>query len=220
MGRVLHNWSLEQKLELLRKAYRALPNGGAPIVYESLIDDERQTNTFGLLLSVAMLLVTHDGSGYTGAQCRSWMSQAGFRDSYINRSPDPTRWSSASNSVPHAARMRPTGAREPNPAAHAVARWFADISAADHVVSHPDPPPGAGQMPIGRCRAHITTRRTADDAVDARALFGVRSRMAVRRLANPVALSDGQGVFFVAASGQIRLAANSARRSLSLSRLL
>lgn len=83
MGHVLHNWSLEQKLELLGKAYRALPNGGALIVYESLIDDDRRANTFGLLLSVAMLLATHDGFGYTGAQCLSWMSDIGFRDSYV-----------------------------------------------------------------------------------------------------------------------------------------
>jgi Dimerisation domain len=74
---------LEQKLELLGKAYRALPDGRALIVYESLIDDDRRTNTFGLLLSVAMLLGTHDGLGYTGAQCRSWMSDIGFRDSYV-----------------------------------------------------------------------------------------------------------------------------------------
>jgi O-methyltransferase len=83
MGHVLHNWSLEQKLELLGKAYRALPDGGALIVYESLIDDDRRANTFGLLLSLAMLLVTHDGFGYTGAQCQSWMCDIGFRDSYV-----------------------------------------------------------------------------------------------------------------------------------------
>jgi hypothetical protein len=83
MGHVLHNWSLEQKLELLDKAYRALPDGGALIVYESLIDDDRRANTFGLLLSVAMLLVTQNGFGYTGAQCRALMSHLGFRDSYV-----------------------------------------------------------------------------------------------------------------------------------------
>ncbi len=83
MGHVLHNWGLDQKLELLTKAHRALPDGGALIVYESLIDDERRTNTFGLLMSVGMLLVTHAGFDYTGAQCRSWMSHVGFRDSYI-----------------------------------------------------------------------------------------------------------------------------------------
>ena len=39
-------------------------------------------------------------------------------------------------------------------------------------------------------------------------VFGVRGSVAVRRLANPVTLCDGHGVFFVAASGQIRMAAN------------
>jgi hypothetical protein len=83
MGHVLHNWSLDQKLELLDKAHQALPDGGALIVYDSIIDDDRRTNTFGLLMSVAMLLVTHNGFGYTGADCRSWMARTGFRDSYI-----------------------------------------------------------------------------------------------------------------------------------------
>ena len=85
MGHVLHNWSLDQQLDLLGKAYRTLPDGGALIVYESLIDDDRRTNTFGLLMSVAMLLVTRDGFDYTGAQCRSWLSDVGFRDSYVEQ---------------------------------------------------------------------------------------------------------------------------------------
>jgi O-methyltransferase domain len=83
MGHVLHNWSLDQKVELLDKAYCALPDGGALIVYDSIIDDDRRTNTFGPLMSVAMLLVTHDGFDYTAAGCRLWMASAGFRDSYI-----------------------------------------------------------------------------------------------------------------------------------------
>lgn len=32
------------------KAYEALPVGGALIVYEAIIDDERRQNTFGLLM--------------------------------------------------------------------------------------------------------------------------------------------------------------------------
>jgi hypothetical protein len=84
MGHVLPNWSLQQKLDLLGKAHSALPDGGALFVYESLIDDDRRTNTFGLLMSLAMLLVTHDGFDYTAAaQCRSWMSDVGFRSTYV-----------------------------------------------------------------------------------------------------------------------------------------
>ena len=34
-------------------------------------------------MSVGMLLVTHAGFDYTGTQCRAWMAQVGFRDSYV-----------------------------------------------------------------------------------------------------------------------------------------
>jgi hypothetical protein len=63
MGHVLHNRSLEQKLELLGKAHRTLPDGGALLVYESVIDDDRRANTFGFLLSVGIVLVTHGRFG-------------------------------------------------------------------------------------------------------------------------------------------------------------
>jgi hypothetical protein len=42
MGRILHNWDLRTKIMLLRKAYEAVPAGGALIVYERLIDDDRR----------------------------------------------------------------------------------------------------------------------------------------------------------------------------------
>ena len=82
LGHILHDWSLEEKLVLLRRAYHALPEGGALIVYESIIDDDRRANTFGLLMSVNMLIETQAGFDYTGADCRSWMADIGFRDSY------------------------------------------------------------------------------------------------------------------------------------------
>ena len=83
MGHLLHDWSLDEKLMLLRKAYEALPAGGALIVYESIIDDDRRANTFGLLMSLNMLIETQDGFDYTGADCQSWMSGVGFRETYI-----------------------------------------------------------------------------------------------------------------------------------------
>jgi len=82
MGHILHDWSLQEKLILIRKAYQALPDGGALIVYDAIIDDNRRANTFGLLMSVNMLIETPAGFDYTAADCRSWMAGAGFRDSY------------------------------------------------------------------------------------------------------------------------------------------
>jgi hypothetical protein len=83
MGHILHDWSLEEKLLLLRKAHQALPDGGALIVYDTIIDDARRTNTFGLLMSLNMLIETQEGFDYTAADCRSWMDDVGFRDSYL-----------------------------------------------------------------------------------------------------------------------------------------
>jgi hypothetical protein len=83
MGHILHDWDLEQKRLLLKKAYDALPEGGALIVYEALIDDERRENAFGLLMSLNMLIETEGGFDYTGADCQEWMAETGFRDSYV-----------------------------------------------------------------------------------------------------------------------------------------
>ena len=66
-----------------RKAYRALPPGGALIVYEALIDDDRRQNAFGLLMSLNMLIETTGGFDYTGADCRGWMREVGFTDSWV-----------------------------------------------------------------------------------------------------------------------------------------
>ncbi len=83
MGHILHDWNLEEKKMLIRKAYEALPAGGAYIVYEALIDDDRTKNAFGLLMSLNMLIETPGGFDYTGADCVSWMKEAGFRETRV-----------------------------------------------------------------------------------------------------------------------------------------
>ena len=83
MGHILHDWDLDEKRLLLQKAYEALPDGGALIVYDAIIDDERRRNAFGLLMSLNMLIETPGGFDYTGADCCAWMQETGFRDSYV-----------------------------------------------------------------------------------------------------------------------------------------
>ena len=80
MGRVLHNWDMATKRMLLTKAYQALPNGGALVVYERMIDDERRTHAMGLLSSQNMLIMTAGGFDYTSADCIGWMQEAGFHN--------------------------------------------------------------------------------------------------------------------------------------------
>jgi hypothetical protein len=78
MGHILHDWSLDEKRALIGKAHEALPEGGALIVYESIIDDDRSKNAFGLLMSLNMLIETEHGFDYTAADCMGWMRGAGF----------------------------------------------------------------------------------------------------------------------------------------------
>ncbi len=85
MGMILHDWNLEQKRALLKKAYDALPDGGALIVYEHLIDDERRKNIAGLLMSLIMLIETQGGFDYTGADCCKWMREAGFNETRVEQ---------------------------------------------------------------------------------------------------------------------------------------
>jgi hypothetical protein len=79
MGNILGDWSLEERKVLLAKAYEALPEGGALIVYEQLIDDDRRERVISLLASLNMLIETTGGGCYTGAECRLWMAEAGFK---------------------------------------------------------------------------------------------------------------------------------------------
>jgi hypothetical protein len=79
MGNILHDWNLEKKKILIKKAYDALPEGGAFIAVENLIDDARRENAFGLLMSLNMLIEFGDAFDYTTANFREWCTEAGFK---------------------------------------------------------------------------------------------------------------------------------------------
>lgn len=78
MGHILHDWDLPTKKMLIKKAYDAIPVGGALVVYEAIIDDDRSKNAFGLMMSLNMLIETPGGFDYTGSDCTTWMKEAGF----------------------------------------------------------------------------------------------------------------------------------------------
>lgn len=78
LGLILHDWNLEQKLQILRAAYDALEPGGALVVIENLIDDERRENAFGLLMSLNMLIEFGDAFDYSFADFTGWCKDIGF----------------------------------------------------------------------------------------------------------------------------------------------
>lgn len=86
LGSVLHDWSMEQRATLLRKAYDAVHDDGALIVYDTMLDDERQ-QADNLMLSLIMMLQSAQASGYTPAECGSWLADAGFTVERVVRLP-------------------------------------------------------------------------------------------------------------------------------------
>lgn len=79
MGNILHDWNLERKLQLIRAAFEAVSPGGALVVIENLIDDDRRENVFGLMMSLNMLIEFGDGFDFTGADFRGWCEGVGFK---------------------------------------------------------------------------------------------------------------------------------------------
>ena len=80
MGLILHDWNLEGKMRLIRAAYDALPDGGAFIAVENIIDDARRENAFGLMMSLNMLIEFGDAFDFTGADFAGWCKEVGFRE--------------------------------------------------------------------------------------------------------------------------------------------
>ena len=89
MGHILHDWTLDERKTLLAKAHQAIRSGGALVVFDAVIDDERRRNAFGLLMSLNMLIETPGGFDYPGAECRAWMEEMGFRETYVEHLAGP-----------------------------------------------------------------------------------------------------------------------------------
>lgn len=79
MGMILHDWNLEKKMMLIRKAYDALPEGGAFVAIENIIDDARRENAFGLMMSLNMLIEFGEAFDFTGADFDRWCREVGFK---------------------------------------------------------------------------------------------------------------------------------------------
>jgi precorrin-6B methylase 2 len=83
MGLILHDWNLEGKMQLINAAYEALPEGGAYIVIENIIDDARRENAFGLLMSLNMLIEFGDAFDFTGGDFAAWCKETGFKETEV-----------------------------------------------------------------------------------------------------------------------------------------
>ncbi|POY37169.1 methyltransferase [Solitalea longa] len=79
MGNILHGMDESIKQQLINKIYEKLPDKGVFIAIENIIDNERRQNTFGLLMSLNMLLENGDGFDYSFVDFEKWATKAGFK---------------------------------------------------------------------------------------------------------------------------------------------
>ena len=79
LGRIVHDWS-EPKVEfLLRRIYERLPEGGALLLAERLLDDDKSGPMNALMQSLSMLICT-EGKERTLEEYRALLLEAGFRE--------------------------------------------------------------------------------------------------------------------------------------------
>jgi hypothetical protein len=78
MGNILHGMTEEGKQDIMKRVYRVLPEKGVFIAIENVIDNERKANTFGLLMSLNMLIENGDAFDYTFDDFQRWADGAGF----------------------------------------------------------------------------------------------------------------------------------------------
>lgn len=90
MGNILHDWGKADKKMLISKAYDSLPKGGALVVIENIIDDNRSENTFGLLMSLNMLIETAEGYDFSVIDFSELAKEAGFGEISIMPLTGPT----------------------------------------------------------------------------------------------------------------------------------
>lgn len=77
MGRILHDWSEAKVRQLLTKVFDRLSSGGAILIAEKLVDEERTGPTSALLQSLNMLVCT-EGRERTLSEYRQLLEEAGF----------------------------------------------------------------------------------------------------------------------------------------------
>lgn len=90
MGNILHDWGTYEKKILIQKAYDALPESGAFVVIENIIDDNRSQNAFGLMMSLNMLIETEAGYDFTFADFNNLVKETGFKETAIIPLTGPT----------------------------------------------------------------------------------------------------------------------------------
>lgn len=76
---VLHDWSREKCIFLIRKSFESLPPGGRIVVHEMLFADDKTGPFATAAFNITMLVWSVDGEQYSGRELSGMLADAGFQ---------------------------------------------------------------------------------------------------------------------------------------------
>ena len=80
LSAIIHQNSPEQNLDLYRKIHRALEPGGALLIRDHIMDEDRTHPPSGALFALNMLVATEGGDTFTLAEVEDTLIEAGFEN--------------------------------------------------------------------------------------------------------------------------------------------
>lgn len=88
LGRIVHDWDLAKIRILLKKIFDSLPDGGALLIGEKVLWENRQGPRWALMQSLNMLVCT-EGKERSGSEYEGLLREAGFRRVTVARTQVP-----------------------------------------------------------------------------------------------------------------------------------
>jgi acetylserotonin N-methyltransferase len=88
VGRILHDWTEAKIRMLLRRIYDRLPQGGALLVAEKLLSDDKSGPSWAQMQNLNMLICT-EGKERTVAEYEQLLREAGFAEVHAKRIESP-----------------------------------------------------------------------------------------------------------------------------------
>lgn len=78
MSNIIHSFSMDENAALVKRVYDAVAPGGAILIKDFIMEDDRSGPAFGLIFALHMLVHTPAGGTYTFAEIKEWTDAAGF----------------------------------------------------------------------------------------------------------------------------------------------
>jgi len=86
---IAHQEAPADNIGMFRKCRKALKPGGALVVNDFILNDDRTGHPFAMIFAAQMLVATKGGATYRQSDYRSWLSEAGFTSVEIVPTPTP-----------------------------------------------------------------------------------------------------------------------------------